>query len=438
MHRPFQASSRLAAMLPLLLAGCNLVDAQSPPPLRGFTSGSMTFLERTSGGSTARIGLDQRWGGAIAEVSLDGENFVNAFDPGRLVQLSLYDGFGQGGDLCAGCTGAWPWNPVQGGDRHRHGSPVLQRRVSDSTLYVMSRPLHWFPDDKGGGPHRAVATDMLYETWVSVVPEHPRAFHVRYRATHLGADTHGAHVQEVPAVYANRHYDTFVSYMGQAPWTGGALTRTPLLSLQTPAWAATQYYIPERWASFVNAAGEGLTVFVPGAYPYALGYSARGDPGPPGSTGFDTNYFYPRSYFGVAPREVIEVDVYLIVGPVEEARLTVYALKDRPVADVSIPIVSIAAPAPGQALSGTLVVAGSAIDNAAVQRVEVLVDGAVAGTARYGLAAPRAPDGGLPDVGYEFALDTRTFANGAHAITVRATDTAGRTNEARVPVTFRN
>jgi hypothetical protein len=101
---------------------------------------------------------------------------------------------------------------------------------------------------------------------------------------------------------------------------------------------------------------------------------------------------------------------------------------------VVIPAVHIDLPAPGATVSGTVTVAGWAIDNAstvgtAISGVQVLVDGTPAGAATYGAnrpdvcaAYPGRP--GCPNVGYSYSLDTTTLAAGSHIIAVTATDSA--------------
>jgi hypothetical protein len=56
------------------------------PSVRTYQDGSVLYLESSSGGDTARIGLETNWGGSVVELSHDGTNFVNAHDTGREVQ----------------------------------------------------------------------------------------------------------------------------------------------------------------------------------------------------------------------------------------------------------------------------------------------------------------------------------------------------------------
>jgi poly(hydroxyalkanoate) depolymerase family esterase len=82
-----------------------------------------------------------------------------------------------------------------------------------------------------------------------------------------------------------------------------------------------------------------------------------------------------------------------------------------PPGDTTPPTVSLTAPAAGATVSGVITVAASASDNVAVARVEILIDGAVAGS-----------DSAAP---YEVSIDTRALSNGAHAIGARAFDPSG-------------
>jgi hypothetical protein len=99
-----------------------------------------------------------------------------------------------------------------------------------------------------------------------------------------------------------------------------------------------------------------------------------------------------------------------------------------------IPTVHIDLPASGATVSGTVTVAGWAIDNAstkgtAIGSVQVLVDGTTVGTATYGASRPdvcAAYPGrpGCPNVGFSYSLNTATLASGSHTIMASATDSA--------------
>jgi hypothetical protein len=92
--------------------------------------------------------------------------------------------------------------------------------------------------------------------------------------------------------------------------------------------------------------------------------------------------------------------------------------------DTTAPRVAVASPASGATVVGTITVSGSASDNVALARVDVAVDGAfktATGTASWSLG-----------------VDTRSYANGTHTLTARATDTSGNTASTSVTVTVAN
>ena len=80
--------------------------------------------------------------------------------------------------------------------------------------------------------------------------------------------------------------------------------------------------------------------------------------------------------------------------------------------DTIAPTVSITSPAAGATLSATSTISATASDNVAVASVQFRVDGANVGS----------PVTSTP---YTFALNTKTFSDGNHVLTVVATDTSG-------------
>ncbi|MCX6894643.1 MAG: alpha-amylase family glycosyl hydrolase, partial [Verrucomicrobia bacterium] len=83
--------------------------------------------------------------------------------------------------------------------------------------------------------------------------------------------------------------------------------------------------------------------------------------------------------------------------------------------DLTPPTVAITAPAGSPLVTGALAIAGTAADNVAVQKVEVRVDSGTWATASG-------------TTSWNFNLNTTTFLNGSHVITVRATDAGGNTS----------
>jgi hypothetical protein len=384
-----------------------------------------------------RFGVEPRCGGTLVEMSVQGRNFVNNADcTGRQVQAALYDG-NSTYDACSGCQGIWGWDPVQGGDIHNFGSPLIAKRVTPDSVYIATRPNEWYPDNKGGGAGRPVSSDVMIEQTASFMPGYAYAVRLHYKITHLGSDTHASAVQEFPAVWVNQEYDRFVSYAGTKPWTGGPVSSD---ALTVPGQAVPERYVPEHWAALVNEEGIGLTVYVPQQYPYAAGLQLAGTPG---EFGMGATYFRPHVPFTFGPGSVLEGDVYVFAGDYVEARRAIDVLHNTAAASDTLPPFGwLDAPLANQAVSGFVPVAGWVLDNVEVARVEVFVDGKPAGCVSYGLSRPdvatvfpHAPE----QIGFSYPLDSTRYANGVHQILVRATDKSGNVAELPgVSILFQN
>ena len=81
--------------------------------------------------------------------------------------------------------------------------------------------------------------------------------------------------------------------------------------------------------------------------------------------------------------------------------------------DTTAPVVTILSPIPGVAVSGSVVIAGTASDASGVRRVHVLVDS---------LPNPKVATG---TTSWSFTLDTTRLTDGSHAIAAQATDENG-------------
>ena len=99
-------------------------------------------------------------------------------------------------------------------------------------------------------------------------------------------------------------------------------------------------------------------------------------------------------------------------------RLLYSLLGGAPPGDTTPPTTSITSPANGATVSGTVTVSATASDSVGVTRVELFVDGGLAGT-----------DTSSP---YSFAWNTATVSNGGHSLQTRAYDAAGNVGTSSV------
>lgn len=136
--------------------------------------------------------------------------------------------------------------------------------------------------------------------------------------------------------------------------------------------------------------------------------------------------------------------MYIIAGDYRDARQDIEAMHDAqsPSADVLPSFGWLDTPLGNEAVSSVVPVSGWVLDDVAVARVEVLVDGSPAGTASYGLSRPDVATTYpyVPErIGFTYSLDTRRYEDGPHKLLIRATDTAGHVAVLRaVSIVFQN
>jgi hypothetical protein len=97
----------------------------------------------------------------------------------------------------------------------------------------------------------------------------------------------------------------------------------------------------------------------------------------------------------------------------------------NPASDTTAPAVALTAPAPGAVVSGTVSVAGTAADNAAVAKVEVAIDG-----------GPYQPASGTTN--WSWSWNTAGATNANHVVTARSTDTSGNVGSSAMSVSVSN
>jgi hypothetical protein len=410
--------------------GYSDVIAAALEKTRTYREGSRLYLDN----GTVKVGLETNWGGAITEIAWHGMNFVNDFDTGREIQVALYDGDPYPG--CENCTGANGWDPVQGGDQHKNGSPLTDQALRRDSIYTKTRPYHWIPENKGGSKDSPVPGDVFVEQWVSFLQDTPTGIKIHYKITHFGKDQHTNAFQEFPAVYVNSGFDRFVYYGGEVPWTNAPVS---FYTMPVQPKTSPPLYAPEDWGGFVNDDNIGLLVSVPGQYPYVGGFRTL----PEARKKFSTNYFFPRVPFSFGPNGVLEGDAYVFVGDYRQSRQAIYSLhRSLPQRDIFPPYGSTDSPKKDSKASGPLPVSGWAFDATPVPEVEVLVDEHFVGRANYGVSRPdiskvwsHAPSA----IGFSYTLDTSKYPNGKHSLGVNAKDSAG--NVAifpRIPIVIDN
>jgi hypothetical protein len=215
------------------------------------TSGSLAIED-----DFCKAGVDLRRGGALEQYVWKAapagyENLLNRHDEGRLVQQSYY-----GTDQAPYVPGnfnntLWGYNPVQGGDQYGNRSKIVDYAVSETQIYIKSRPMDW---SKNGE-----LTPSYMENRYTI---EDGVLRVENRFVDFSGMTHTARHQEMPAVYVISALDTFQFYNGTSPWTNGALTQKSNL----PFWGGDN---PECYFTLNAANTETWCAWTAGAQPGA-------------------------------------------------------------------------------------------------------------------------------------------------------------------------
>lgn len=279
---------RFAAWL-FILAAPALETVWSAEP--DLPAAEWLFLQNPS----VRLGVKLSSGGAIGWFSTaGGENLINAYDHGRLLQQSYYGD--PDGSVWAGKP--WTWNPVQGGDYQGRPSRVLEVKATSRELYLQMVPRHWASGEE--------LPDVKLEEWISL-PDGPLA-KIRFRMRYQGTKAHTQHDQEIPALFVDRSLGTLVTYDEMLPWTG-----QPPRRLQ-PGFPNEYLTWTEPWAAWVNEQDDGLGIYVPQAT--RLTMYRVGEPGQKGAC----SYCAPLIRFAVTPGMVFEYEAWLTAGRLTEIR----------------------------------------------------------------------------------------------------------------------
>lgn len=244
--------------------------------------------------SDIKVGLLRSHSGAIGYLSAadSDSNVFNHFDHGRLVQQSYY------GEADGSLWGEKPWayNPVQGGDYKGHAAKLVDFKTTDTTAYAKTIPRHWASGE--------LLDDCTMEQWVELDGPIVR---VRFQFHYGGAKTHAARHQEVPAVFVSPRLKNLVTYSGEKPWTGGAVTS------RQPGWPNESAVLSENWAAYVDDRQQGVGVYVPDTTE-ATCYRYQG------GSGSDCSYIAPVRRFALTPDLTFSYTAYFTLGDVDTIR----------------------------------------------------------------------------------------------------------------------
>ena len=272
----------------------------------------MSFIEN----DVLRLGVDLSLGGAITWISKrGGENIVNSMDLGRQIQMSYYSGpapFVSGDQRPSEHWAHLGWNPIQAGDDFGNGSETLDHRNDGRSLYTKCIPLQW--------PLNKVPGECTFESWLEL--DGP-AVKMRCRLSNARADhkPYPARLQELPAVYLNAPFHRLLSYTGEKPFTGDAVSTITRPQVTPAKWA--YWYATERWSALVNDEGWGLALWNPDCLRFLGGFD--GKPGSNDPRGSATGYIAAQSQEILDHNIVHEYHCELILGTVDEIRARVKA-----------------------------------------------------------------------------------------------------------------
>lgn len=262
-----------------------------------------------------KLGVNIGLGGSVTYLSEHGKpNLINSFDWGRQVQMSFYGGpipFEPEGKVVREEWKSLGWNPIQVGDCYNHPSQILDHKVSDNEVYVKSIPMQWPMDNVPG--------ECTFETWYTL---DEAKVHVRCRLNNNRIDKNqyrGRH-QELPAVYTNGVWYKLVSYIGNDPCTGDAVTEI-CNKENNRGWPWVGFKATEGWAALVDDDNYGLGVYNPDSCDWIGGFAGdRTTMGIGGEKDFPTGYISPLCCDIIDHNIVYEYEYTLIVGELDEIR----------------------------------------------------------------------------------------------------------------------
>ena len=290
--------------LPRLILTALLLASEAKP---AENPDRISYIEN----SEIKVGVNQDLGGAITWLSVPGrDNLINNADWGRQIQLSYYSGphpFEPNGMKAHPAWKNWSWNPIQSGDVYRNRAKVVELTNTGTKISLTSIPMQWALNNVPG--------DCLFKAELTI--NGPMLL-IHYTLINQRKDTtqyKGAH-QELPAVYTVSGLNRLMTYSGDKPFTGDALTQIENDYKKPFPW--TRYLATEGWVAAVGDDDWGIGVCNPAVYNYLGGL--YGSSKNWNSTDGSTMYISPVSTEVLDHNIVFEFDLAVRVGKLDELR----------------------------------------------------------------------------------------------------------------------
>jgi len=360
------------------------VDGASLPSL-----GDALPFTRTSGPGTRdvlpspdgrfEVATERAWGGSVVFFGFAGQENTNTIDDndtGRELQVALYDpdrirqgcshdtSCSTGGLLCPASIRYLGWNPVQGGNRCNEGSPVDPGDITHEPghLTIRVRPKHWNPDwaadnceaDSCGGS--TPTSEVVYTQRLRWVGDH--IVEVDMTVENPTDLSHRLTQQELPTLYSSFGDD------GDPNLRRLYNSNGDLIAIDQPAndgFFMKNFDSPGGWATLQNDTAEyGVGLYHEHPQTRFQGWQRDGT----------FNNFRARFDFGIPAFGVIRARAYLMLGSLAtqqglagwlDANLGPFGVLEH------------------VHVGGEVRVIGWGLDDAAVDRVELLIDGGVVG-----------------------------------------------------------
>lgn len=250
---------------------------------------------------TVRIGVDKSRGACIGYFgeSKTGRNLLNHYDEGRFVQQSYYgqkDGSKWNGQ-------PWVYNPVQGGSWDGKPSRLLEFGKTEDSLYVKVEPRSW-----SGG---ALCPEAIMDETITLKDSVAR---ITFKMTYTGEDQGNPRHQEMPAVFVDGALENFF-YAKK-----GILTNEAPRILDEGGKKGTEGLglgaSTSEWVAYLDDKGWGVGIYTPGTTDFTV-YRALGN-GTTGPEGSACSYVAPLRTFALTKNLVVEYNVFITVGTLDE------------------------------------------------------------------------------------------------------------------------